>query len=397
MQRVVPVLPSLGLLAATLVVPWTHFGSTLHPGDVQRYHLLAEQMLDGLVPYRDFFLEYPPGMIPLVLVPEIAGHGLDDYIVTFQWLVVCLTLATIVATALACRALGGLDRQVLEATCFVAIAPALLGAVFFLRSDILPSLLMMLAIIAMLRRRDGTAAALLGIGAATKLFPVLLLPLLVARAGQRQRHRAVLRTLGIFTAFFMIIAGPLALVAPGGVGFSFRTQLTRALEIESLGATILLAAHQVGVGRPDVHAGLSYELEGAVPSAVGALQTVIMVAVLVLVCLSFCQSSRDDSNLVLAVAATIATVIALNKVLSPQYLVWLIPVISLLAGRVGVVARCLLATALVLTIAYFPDRFREFRLLGSAVWIVLARDLVLLALAALLVLALRGQRKAVKA
>ena len=85
--------------------------------------------------------------------------------------------------------------------------------------------------------------------------------------------------------------------------------------------------------------------------------------------------------------------VALNKVLSPQYLVWLVPVIALVGGRVGAVARGLLAAAMILTVAYFPDRFRDFRLLGSSVWVVLARDLVLVGLAAFLIQALRSRSR----
>ena len=96
----------------------------------------------------------------------------------------------------------------------------------------------------------------------------------------------------------------------------------------------------------------------------------------------------------LAFAATIATTVALNKVLSPQYLVWLVPVIALVGGRVGTIARGLLAAAMILTVAYFPGRFRDFRLLGSPAWIVLVRDLVLVALAALLIQALRARSRA---
>jgi hypothetical protein len=393
LRRALPVIPSVALLTATLLVPWTHFGETTRPGDIARYRSFAEAMLDGRIPYRDFFMEYPPGSIPVFLAPELTGHRVDDYVAAFQWLVFGLTLATIVVTAFAVAALGGSLRRTVEATCFVAIAPALLGSVYYLRSDIWPALITSVTLLAMLRRRDGAAAGLLGIGAAAKFYPVLLLPLLVARAAQREGRRGVVKAVGIFTAVFVLVVGPLAMIAPGGVGYSFRTQLTRALEVESLGATIALAAHQVGLGRPDVGAGLSYELEGALPQAIGALQTIALVALVVLIWIVFYRSAPNDETLLLAVAATIATVVALNRVLSPQYLVWLVPVMALVGGRVGTIARGLLATAMILTVTYFPGRFRDFRLLGSSAWIVLVRDLVLVALAALLIQALRTRSR----
>ena len=60
----------------------------------------------------------------------------------------------------------------------------------------------------------------------------------------------------------------------------------------------------------------------------------------------------------------------------------------------GTIARGLLATAMILTAAYFPGHFRDLRLLGSSAWIVLVRDLALVALAALLIQALRASSRA---
>ena len=72
--------------------------------------------------------------------------------------------------------------------------------------------------------------------------------------------------------------------------------------------------------------------------------------------------------------------------LSPQFLIWLIPVVPLVRGRRGVWASALLATALVLTQIWFP--FRYFRLAldfePGLSWLLLARDLTLVALVAVL-------------
>ena len=80
--------------------------------------------------------------------------------------------------------------------------------------------------------------------------------------------------------------------------------------------------------------------------------------------------------------------VALGKVLSPQFLIWLVPVV-VLARRAS--ANAMLAAALVLTQLWFPFRYWDLvRELDPRVsWLVLARDLVLLALLATLVRAVR--------
>jgi hypothetical protein len=74
-------------------------------------------------------------------------------------------------------------------------------------------------------------------------------------------------------------------------------------------------------------------------------------------------------------------------VLSPQFLVWLLPAVPLVAGLRGLRASALLAVALVVTQLWFPSRYwdlaRELELLPSV--LVLVRDLVLVGLLLLLV------------
>ena len=88
------------------------------------------------------------------------------------------------------------------------------------------------------------------------------------------------------------------------------------------------------------------------------------------------------SRLLLASAAALVAFVALGKVLSPQFLIWLIPVIPLVVGRRGLAAATLLAAALVLTQLWFPYRYWDLALQFEALesWLVLVRDLVLVAL-----------------
>jgi hypothetical protein len=79
-------------------------------------------------------------------------------------------------------------------------------------------------------------------------------------------------------------------------------------------------------------------------------------------------------------------------VISPQFLIWIAPVVPLVAGRRGLRASVLLAAALVTTQLWFPSRYwdlaRELDGLPSS--LVLVRDLLLVAV--LVVLAGRQRR-----
>ena len=94
-----------------------------------------------------------------------------------------------------------------------------------------------------------------------------------------------------------------------------------------------------------------------------------------------------------AAAATVAFV-AFGKVLSPQFLVWLLAVVVLVPGLRGAVATVLLVAACALTRAWFPgtywDLVKQFD--ATASWLVLARDLVLVGIFAVLIVRFRTLR-----
>ena len=84
----------------------------------------------------------------------------------------------------------------------------------------------------------------------------------------------------------------------------------------------------------------------------------------------------------------VAGFLAFNRFISPQYLVWLIPLVLLLPGRSWLVATGLVAASLVLAQIWFFHYSRVFEL-DQITWLVVLRDALLLALYVLLVLRLK--------
>jgi hypothetical protein len=173
---------------------------------------------------------------------------------------------------------------------------------------------------------------------------------------------------------------PFLALAPSGVWDSIVRQATRPLQVESFGAALLVASHHAfGTSVAMVSSHGSQNLGGTAANVVGTLQTVAQVVVLLAIWIMFARRARSREELVQACAAAVVAFVALGKVVSPQFMIWLIPFVPLVRKRV---AAALYVLALVLTQAWFPLRYWGYALYfnGTTTAIVIARDVALLAL-----------------
>ncbi|MDQ3778543.1 MAG: hypothetical protein M3310_06745, partial [Actinomycetota bacterium] len=219
------------------------------------------------------------------------------------------------------------------------------------------------------------------------LWPAVLAPLAFAHVWKLRGRRDALVAAATFAGVVGAVFLPFALVAPAGLWDALWRQAERPLQIESLGAGLLLAAHHAfGLELTMESSHGSQNLAGVAPDALAVASTLAQVGVLTLIWGRYARGRASAERLLCASAAAVCAFIAFGKVLSPQFLIWLVPLVPLVAGRRGLVASALLAAALVLTQLWFPFRYWELALEFDAVasWLVLVRDLALVALVAVL-------------
>jgi uncharacterized membrane protein len=390
----------LAVLAVVLFgLSWTllHFGfyDRGQIVDTPVYQGYADRMVDGEIPYRDFAPEYPPLALPAFLVPSlVAGRGADgdDYARVFDLLMAICGAAALVLLAAALHGLGASPGRTAAALSLAALAPLALGSVVLSRFDYWPAALTIGALAALLGGRDRLGAAGLGLAVAAKLYAGVLLPLALVWTWRRRGRREALVATAAFTAVLAVCFGPFLALGPSGLVDSLRGQLSRPLQIESLGSALLLVAG-ADVEMDSSHG--SQNIAGTPGDIVGILATLVQAAALVALWIAFARGPMERERLVRYAAAAVVAFVALGKVLSPQFVIWLVPLVPLVRGRRGLAAGALLAGALVLTQLWFPSRYWDFALSFDATlsWLVLARDLVLVALLALLVWPFREQAR----
>jgi len=343
--------------------------------DVHIYQGYAERLLHGDLPYRDVFVEYPPGAFA-VFMPATA-FGASHYNAAFKSLMALCGLATILLAALVLAELRARRGRLFVTVTLLALAPIALGPISLNTYDAWPALLTVLAVYLLLRGEDLLAAGALGLAVSAKVYPLVLVPL----AGIYVWRRAGPRRLGAALAVFLVVAAavvvPFAAYDLHGVASSFRSQAERGLQIESLGASLLLAADRLGLydARVVETTGVAgRNLSGSLPDAVAVVTLVLEALAVVGVWVLYARVRDARARLPLAFAAAVAGFLAFTKVFSPQYLVWLVPLV-VLAGSWFAVA--LTAVSLVLAQVWFFHYHALFRLAWPT-WLLLVRDLLVL-------------------
>jgi uncharacterized membrane protein len=382
-KRALVILPGV---AAFLVCCLFARGGLLdhHPyGDAALYGHYAHEMSSGHWPYRDFYDEYPPLAQPLFLVARVLP---GPFATSFKWTMAVCGMAALVLLVQLIRA--SLLRR-FAAVAVMAVSPLIVGPVFLNTYDLFPALLTIAAVLAFLHDRERTTYVLLALAVAAKVFPLVLLPLVLIESWERGGRDAIRRSLAWFGGVLVLVHLPFAVMGPGGLRFSYWVQLRRGLESESLGGGVLLVLDRLGlhsVMLQDKAPG-SRDVVGTLANAIAIVSSLVLVSAALYVAWLYLRGRRDR---VLACAAAVTGFVAFNKVLSPQYLAWLVPLVP----AVGLVASGVLVVALILT----RLEWNRFVLPHGSVhhwgevlsWWILVRDLVLVALFALLVLKLRA-------
>jgi hypothetical protein len=334
-----------------------------------QYHGLLH---DGLVPFRDFDFEYPPGaLVPLWL----AG---DDETAWSLMMLVCALVAQGAAWAI-----GGA-----RAGWSMALLAPVAGALVRTHFDLFPTALGLvgLALVVARPRRGAVEAGLvlLALATMTKLWPAALAAVAVVWLVGRGETRLALRATAAFAIVVLAIGIPFAALG-GFPGTMVRFHLDRPVQIESTAATVLeIAGGSSVTGDPIRHDEFkSNGLDGGAADVVQALSTLALLAAgLAILWLAWRRPTADA--LVFASLAVTLAFVAFSKVLSPQYVAWLLPLAAVAYGRGAHLGPALVALAALVTQLWFPGRY--FDVVYQHAWALVAvgvrNALLLMALAA---------------
>ncbi|MBO1419036.1 DUF2029 domain-containing protein [Streptomyces sp. FH025] len=337
------------------------------------YHAWYGVLQTGTFPFDDVTWQYPPGAALVILLPGLLPWS---YLVSF-W-VIC-GIADAAATALLIRT--GLRRgRALTGAWMWVVAVPLLGPMIYNRFDILVTALALAGLLALIRR-PAVGGLLLGLGGIVKIWP--LLGLIGTPSGRRTRRSWTLAAATAVSVGFLLAAGM-------NGAFDFLTfQADRGIEVESVGALPLHFARIAGAW--DGKVTMNYGSPEMLGPWVGVISKVMMAGTVIgflwLLLWRFKARRRNAATMYDAALCALLIFVVTSRVISPQYLVWLIGVAAVCLTVRNSSQRpvaLLILIACPLTLLEFPTLFTQ--VLASDPWAITVlslRNLLLVAAAVL--------------
>jgi Glycosyltransferase family 87 len=328
------------------------------PGDAIRFHKIA--ISDGR-PYRDFEVEYPPVM--LAAIEAVGGDDVRSTTVRLMWsqLVLDLAIAAVVVWAWGRRA--GIAYLVLG-------LPFLLYPFLYLRLDLLSVFLAVLGVALIRKRYPAAGGATLAVACFAKLWPLVLVPMLIVRRAWR--------ALGAFVGIGA--AGMAAWVAWGGIDGPVQVLTFRGAKGWEFESTVGAVVRSVGGASPRIESG-AWRV-GEMAGWMRDLSTLALLATVVLVWFWASQAKPGGSGVLdgLAPVAAVAAFLVLSPLLSPQFFAWLLPFAAIAAAHDELLVARLTFVAIGLSVALLallPELIHGGTL---ALFVLALRNAVLIAL-----------------
>jgi hypothetical protein len=338
------------------------------------YQHWAESVISaGNAAYSNVAIEYPPGSLPFIFLPELISP--EHYLPTFVTMMVVVDLVGFVGLYFLARRWGSMQGPWLW-----ALAIPLLGPLSYTRLDLVPAVLLIWAFEFATRKEWGVTGGLMGFAALAKVYPALIIPSALIMAKRKKR----------FLAGIVVAVGLPLLPLLGSIDSIWNSvviyHMNRGIQVESIWGSALFVNHLLGRHVQLVSDFGAWHFHVPDPMIENMAFLLTLGAVALTIRWAYKSTEKSPQRLAVMAFTVLLLSISVSTVFSPQFMLWLIgggaTVACIASGRVHLAPFLLLPAAL-LTQIVFPFNYSE--LLGFeplAVWTLVIRNVLVLSAAA---------------
>jgi len=309
-------------------------------GFYRRFGLSAAE---GLLPYKDVFIEYPPLsalwfwlLSPFTKNPATysQAQGAGMVVISFFGLFAVIRLARLI-TPDAPR-----ERTIVFAGILYTAATIAAGPAALISTDYIAMSLTAWAVVFLCQRQHTPAAALLAAGFAAKGYPIVLAPLFLFESYRTGGKYSLLKSVFGFLLVSAVFYGIPFTAAPGGMLDALRIHALRGTEKATIyGAVMFLLSH-AGIDVPLMKGHLGWPPgAGALPDFFLSASPYILLSLVAIpyasLVLGYNRKNKmrppgitmGTSMIVVVSCAILSAALLGFKAGSPQLLAWLVPVV----------------------------------------------------------------------
>jgi hypothetical protein len=319
--------PGAAIVLAAIITSWFALTqlANFNASDVLEYEQYARAFWFDNPPFRALPVEYPPlALAPFTLTLFPAGAG--PYVAFGLW------TGGVAALIYLMLVRGWSRRAAISFGVYLLVGAV---SVALSRYDLFPAAFTVAAWLVAERKRFTMAYALLAVGVLLKLYPLFLFPIfaiahwrsLQALESSVRRRRTLWRvalSLAGPVAAMLLGFGIVALRDPQGALSAITFAQSRLIEVESIPATLLWAGTALGFPAYRVFS-YAYNYSGALDAPLGLGSSVALALGLLWV---YWRAARGALKLPQAILAALCIVLIASKVLSAQYLLWILPFVA---------------------------------------------------------------------
>jgi len=306
----------------------------------------ASKVAHGLLPYRDFAVEYPPVGMVFITWPGLITSNPDVYYGVFVAEIILFDLAGLLIIAGLVKHLG---LRLWQTFGLYTLSLLAIGRIISIRYDLVPATLTLFALYVFIRGHHKIAWAVLAVGTFTKIYPVVIAPIFLLYHLRNNNKRELIKGIITFTFISAVIVVPTVFLSPSGFLHSFTYQTERGLQLESTYASLLLVGKALGLTSLSIVNSFGSEgIISPMANLMAQISPFLIFFSLITIYWLYDQEQRgntsikskigplnslDAARIVKYSNLAILVFIITNKVVSPQYIIWLYPLIPLLIGR----------------------------------------------------------------